>query len=278
MSAVRALPAAAQAFDAVAERFDERFGDWLSVQAQRRAVRAVLAATFSEGAELLEIGGGTGEDACWLMERGRTVQLTDASPSMVGIAAGKLRRLGAPAPVAVAAESLDQYADARHGSRLFDGAYSNFAALNCVADLRAVGRGLARLVRPGGHALLVVFGVAAPGEWIVQLARGDLRAARRRLTRGEVPARLGRRDFTVRYHRRRDVEQAFAPWFRLVARRGIGVAVPPSAAEPWISSHRRLLGALEAFDRVGSRVLAPLGDHVLYDLVRTPSSAPGAAA
>jgi len=112
----------------------------------------------------------------------------------------------------------------------------------------------------------------------VQLARGDRRAARRRFARGEVQARLGGRDFTVRYHRRRDVRHAFAPWFRLVARRGIGVAVPPSAAEPWISSHPRLLDVLERIDRVAARPLAALGDHVLYDLVRTSASATGGVA
>ena len=59
----------------------------------------------------------------------------------------------------------------------FDGAFSNFAALNCVTDLTPVGRGLAALVRPGGKVLLVIFGVCPPGEWVVQLLRGDLRAA-----------------------------------------------------------------------------------------------------
>jgi hypothetical protein len=58
------------------------------------------------------------------------------------------------------------------------------------------------------------------------------------------------------------------PWFRLVRRIGIGVAVPPSAAEPWISGHPHLLGAMEAIDRVVSRPLAPLGDHVLYHFER----------
>src|SRR5512146_3100385 len=98
-SPVHALSPAALAFDALAERFDERYGGWRSVQAQRRAVRARLAATFAEGTRLVEVGGGTGEDACWLAERRRTVLLTDASPAMVRIAAAKLAPLGAPEPV-----------------------------------------------------------------------------------------------------------------------------------------------------------------------------------
>jgi SAM-dependent methyltransferase len=259
-----ALSPAARAFDAVAPRFDERFGAWRSVAAQRRPVRAALLRAFPPGARVLEIGGGTGEDAAWLAARGRTVLLTDASPEMVRLASEKLCPLGMPAPVVAPAEDLS----ALRTLGPFDGAFTNFAALNCVTDLRPVGVKLSGLVRPGGRLVLVLFGTLAVGEWVVQLARGDVRGAFRRFARGDVPARLGGQPFTVRYHRARDVAKALAPWFRPVARRGVGVCVPPSAAEPWISAHPRLLGAMERADRVLSRPLAALGDHVLYEFVR----------
>jgi hypothetical protein len=54
----------------------------------------------------------------------------------------------------------------------------------------------------------------------------------------------------------------------MVSRRGIGIFVPPSAAEPAISNFPRLLAVLEGLDRVASRPLALLGDHVLYHLER----------
>ena len=266
------LPPAALAFESIAERFDERFGAWESVSAQRRAVRSVLARAFPRGARILELGGGTGEDALWLARQGYEVTLTDPSPSMVRIAAGKLRPLGLPAPRVAAAERLGELA--REPGRLYDGAFSNFAALNCVLDLATVGRGLAPLVRPGGRAMLVIFGVYSPGEWIVQLLKRDWRAAMRRFSRHAVHARLGGREFFVRYHRRADVERAFAPWFRLESRRGIGVFVPPSAAEPWITRQPRLLAALERIDRIVGRPLATFGDHVLYTLVRTDVPSP----
>jgi SAM-dependent methyltransferase len=264
------LPAAAQAFDAVAERFDERFGAWLSVAAQRRAVRAALADAFPAGSRVLEVGGGTGEDARWLAERGRTVLLTDASPAMVRVAGAKLAGTGSTA-AHVPAEAMETFAAEWHdaGEAPFDGAFSNFAALNCVGDLRPVARGLARLVRPGGSALLVVFGTLPPGEVLVETLRGRPRSAFRRLSRDDVPARLGGRDFVVRYHRAGDVHRAAAPWFVPERRLGIGVFVPPSAAEPWISRHPALVRCLEAMDRIACRPLAALGDHVLYHLQRT---------
>jgi hypothetical protein len=160
----------------------------------------------------------------------------------------------------------------------FDGAFSNFAGLNCLDDLHPLGPGLAPLVRKGGRVILVLFGTCPPGEVVVQLVRRDVTAAFRRRSRGAVAARLAGQSFTVRYHRPADVAEAMSPWFRMVARRGIGVFVPPSAAEPWISRHRRLLWAMEALDRAASRPLALLGDHVLYELERTavPSRGTGA--
>ena len=250
--------AAAQAFDAVADVFEQRFGAWRSVTAQRRAVRMELLRVFPSGSSLLELGGGTGDDALWLTHQGRPVFLTDASPAMVKVAGD---RLGGHAVVCPAEElgALDQPP--------FDGAFSNFAALNCVPDLRPVASGLQRLVRPGGKVVLVLFGTFAPGEVIVQLARRDVRAAFRRM-RLSAPARLGGRDFLVHYHRAQEVVRAMGPWFRFVGRRGIGVCVPPSAAEPWISGHPRLLGAMAALDRAVAKPLARFGDHVAYQFER----------
>jgi len=273
------LSPSALAFDALAERFDERFGAWESVAAQRRAVRAALVGRFPPGARLLEIGGGTGEDAAWLQGEGRHVLLTDPSPTMVRLASAKLARTGAPTPIVAAAESLSLVAhDASVAAMLpMDGAFSNFAALNCVADLREVARPLARLVRPGGHLALVLFGTASLGEVVVQVARGDWRAAFRRMRHADVDARVGGKMFRVHYHSAADVSRAFAPWFGAMRRRGIGIFVPPSAAEPWISGRPRLLRVLEQLDRAAERPLAIFGDHVMYELTRTTVVGPSEA-
>ncbi|MGZ3272877.1 MAG: class I SAM-dependent methyltransferase [Caulobacteraceae bacterium] len=267
MAFVKPPSAAAEAFDAVAERFDERFSPWLSVAAQRRAVRAALAEAFPAGARLIEIGGGTGQDALWLLKRGRQVLLTDASPLMARISAGKFADLPGAGVRVCAAEDLGDLAASVESP--FDGAYSNFAGLNCVGDLEPFARGLAKLLRPGAPALLVVFGRVCPGEWLVETLRGRPRNVFRRIAAGDQPARLGGREFTVRYHRRRDLERLMAPWFRPAGRQGVGVFVPPSAAEPWISGHPRLLQALETLDNRLSGPLAVFGDHILYRFVRT---------
>lgn len=259
------LPLAARAFDTVAEAFDERFGAWESVAAQRRAVRNELLRAFPPGASVLEIGGGTGEDALWLANAGRRVLLTDIAPGMVRQARAKFAGLPELRAELAAAEDLGAL---DMGGERFDGAFSNFAALNCVADLAPVARGLAGFVRAGGMAILVLFGTRCPGEWIVEGVRGRPRAMFRRFKRGPVSADLGGHAFAVRYFTTADLIAAMAPWFDFVGRRGIGVFVPPSAAEPWITHHPRLLSRLEALDRGLSKPLAALGDHVLHRFVR----------
>ena len=270
-----ALRPAALAFDAIAAAFDERFGAWNSVSAQRRAVRSALLLAFPERGRILEIGGGTGEDAMFLAQRGLEVFLTDPSPAMVSVAEKKLRPLGGKAALA-AAEEMESFAEEHFATDgpLFDGCFSNFAPLNCVADLQPLAGSLARLLKPGAPALLVFFGTFCPGEMITEVLRGRPGLALRRCWRGEAPARVAGREFRVVYHRRADLIRAFSPWFTLEGRLGIGVTVPPSAAEPWISRHPHLLAAMESLDHLLARPLAVLGDHVLYRFRRTGAPSP----
>jgi hypothetical protein len=165
-------------------------------------------------------------------------------------------------------------ADERDASGLprFDGAFSNFAALNCVADLALVAEGLGRLVRPGGELCLVLFGTLSPGEMVVEALRGRFRNILRRRQRRDVQASLGGRSFLVRYHRGAELRSAMSPWFALTGRKAIGLFVPPSAAEPWISRHRLVLATLEVLDGLAARPLAPLGDHILYRFRRLPAA------
>jgi SAM-dependent methyltransferase len=268
------LSPAVKAFDAIAPDFDRRFGAWGSVAAQRRAVRRILLDTFPEGESLLELGGGTGEDALFLAAHDRVILMTDGAPEMVRRASEKAREAGLSKRLfaeRVAIEELDALAERRRsaGEPPFDGCYSNFAAFNCVANVAAAARALASLVKPGAHALLVVFGPFCPGETLTLLVRGKARAAFRRLSRAPVPARVGGATFTVTYPSPGTFARAFAPFFSLRKIRGIGIFVPPSSAEPLISRFRRTLSVLEALDRVAARPLALLGDHVLLDLVRT---------
>jgi hypothetical protein len=96
------------------------------------------------------------------------------------------------------------------------------------------------------------------------MARGNVRKAFRRWN-GVAEARVSEFPFLVYYPTLSALRRTFAPEFRLVSTRGVGVTVPTSSLETWIGHHPRLFRAMEAMDNVirtwpGVRLM---GDHML---------------
>lgn len=256
-------------FDAVAAVYDEKFTSSKIGRAQRGAVWNELAKTFRAGERILEIGCGTGVDACFLAERGVEVVACDSSSQMVEVATRRIREKNLQVfvqPHVLRAEEIASLSGDR-----FDGAFSNFGALNCVDDLQRFARDLAVLLKPNGNVMLCWMGSFCLWETMWYLARGDGSKAFRRGKRDGVSARITDQDCVrVHYPSVSSLARTFAPEFSLKSIQGIGIMVPPSYLEPWAQKHPRLLSACERLDSLigdcpGIRVL---GDHVLVRLQR----------
>ena len=229
---------AASPFDALAASYDDAFTTTPLGRTLRRRVFRHLDAAFAPGSRVLEIGCGTGEDAVHLAGRGVAVAATDASAKMVAVARRKVeaRRLGALVTVEeVPAEALGARLEALGAP--FDGAFSSFGALNCVADLAALGATLARAVAPGVPLVLVVMGPVVPWEWGLHLARLAPGKAFRRLRPGGVAWR----GVTVRYPWPCALDAALGPGFRRTGLSALGALLPPSEAEAWFRERPGLL-------------------------------------
>jgi len=152
---------------------------------------------------------------------------------------------------------------------LFDGAFSNFSGLNCLADLKPVAHNLASLVKPGGRVLLCLWSRVCLVEMFWCLFQGQLKKAARRLSK-LATARLGDMTIPVFYPSVRSVRRSFSPWFELRSRRAVGLFVPPSYVEQAMRKHEKLLGLLERLDRECADwpTLRDVGDHVLLEFVR----------
>ena len=257
-------------FDAVAARYDETFTLSKVGQAQRAPVWSELAEAFRSGDRVLEVGCGTGTDACFLADRGVRVVACDSSSQMIAVATERIRQNGQQdlvQPLLLRAEDIATLPT----SQLFDGAFSNFGALNCVEDLRQLAQDLAKLLRPGATALLCLMGPVCLWEIIWYLAQGNREKAFRRLKRERIAARIADGVFVrVHYPSVRSLAHTFAPEFRLTSFKGIGVAVPPSYLENWAQRHPRLLQLCEGADSYlgqcpGVRALA---DHLLLRFQR----------
>ncbi|MFN7989670.1 MAG: class I SAM-dependent methyltransferase [Thermoanaerobaculia bacterium] len=252
-------------FESLAASYDDTFTRTRIGAAMRRAVWRRLDATFAAPARVLELGCGTGEDAVHLAARGVRVLATDPAAAMVAETRAKAAREGVTDLVATRLLDAASLGPTDLGGP-FDGAFSNFGALNCVPDLGAVSEGLARHVRPGGRVLFCLLGRYVPWEWAWFLARGDRRRAFRRLAADGAEWR----GLRVSYPPLRALRRLFAPRFRFRGARAIGAFVPPSYVEPWAEGHARLLSALDALERRLEAVppFPSLADHVLLELER----------
>lgn len=261
---------AASAFDRVASSYDELFTRTMIGRAQRAQVWEVLLAAFRGGERILELNCGTGEDARFLAQHGMSVVACDASAAMIDVAESHSTsevRSGSIRYLQIASEKLFRLTP----KTPFDGALSNFSGLNCVADLQPVARNLASLVRPGGRVLICMWSRVCLGELAWFLLQGRGAKAFRRF-QGKATANLGGVTISISYPTVSRVRDAFAPWFRLEARRAIGLFVPPSYVEGWAKKNPKKLAKLEKMDRMCARwpIFRDIGDHVLLEFVRCP--------
>lgn len=257
-------------FDAVAAGYDETFTASKIGQAQRVAVWNELARTFGKGDRTLEIGCGTAEDACFLAELGVRVVACDSSSRMVDVAGLKIAGKGLQTLVQAKLLRAEEFASLPLGES-FDGAFSNFGALNCVMDLRKLAVDLATLLKPGANVLFCWMNPYCLWEMAWYLAQGDRKKGFRRLDSHGVTAQIaGGTSLQVHYPSVKLLAKAFAPEFRLTSVKGIGIAVPPSYAESWIRRHPRLLRFCERADSYWAKCpgIRELGDHVLVRLQR----------
>jgi ubiquinone/menaquinone biosynthesis C-methylase UbiE len=267
-SAIVAVHHAGEAFDRIADDYDSLFTHTVVGRLQRQAVWRKARQIFGRGDRVLELNCGTGEDALFLARNGISVCACDASAGMIERSRARMSAESSSAQVefrVLATEDLH----ALPAAPSFDGAFSNFAGLNCIQDLSQTASELARLLRPGAQLLLCFATRFCAWEMAYYSLHGEFKNALRRIS-GSAEARVGGCRIRVYYPRVRQVLRAFRPTFTLRSMTGIGVTVPPSYLEHWAERHTSLMYAFDAMDRVlcrwpGIRVV---GDHILIHLER----------
>jgi SAM-dependent methyltransferase len=248
------------AFDELASDYDRSFTRSACGRALRSMVWERLPQVFGGRDRILELGCGTGEDAVRLASAGHRVFATDASPEMIRIARLKAASAGCSERIEFHVLPIESLHTLPRELR-FDGVFSNFGAINCVADVPRMARTLATRLAPGAPLLFVVMGRYVPWEWLWYLAQGDRRRAFRRLERNGVIWR----GMMIRYPTPAELAQALAPGFETQRRTALGFALPPSYASAWLDSRPRWLRALTALERATRRMTANLADHYMLE-------------
>jgi SAM-dependent methyltransferase len=260
------------AFDAFAADYDAAFTHSPLGQLLRRRVWRVLADYFQAGQTVLELACGTGEDAVWLAQRGVSVTATDGSAEMVKATAVKAQQNNLSdhiTPHHLSLQKLPTHYALRNTQ--YDGAFSNFGGLNTLSGWRPLAAALARLVRPGGHLVLVPMGPVCPWEIGWYGLHGQWKTAVRRW-RQPATARIGPSLIPVWYPSARRLRQDFAPWFECVHVESLGLWLPPSYLAPWVERRPRLFAALNRLEDKTARLSPGWGDHYIMVLGRRESS------
>jgi SAM-dependent methyltransferase len=254
-------------FDQLAADYDRSFTRSACGRALRSMVWDRLPTVFGTRHRILELGCGTGEDAVRLARAGHRLVATDASAEMIRLARLKAEAAGCADRIefhAMAAEDLHRLP----GEARFDGVFSNFGAINCVADVSALALELSARLTPGAPLLFVVMGRYVPWEWAWFLARGDRERAFRRLAR----AGTAWRGLPIHYPTPQELARSLAPMFELRRRAALGSVLPPSYAAGWLETRPRWLAALSAVERALCRVTAGMADHYMVEATRAVSA------
>jgi SAM-dependent methyltransferase len=199
------------AFDRHAVTYVATWGADPLARSLRARVLALCSEYLPKSGRVLDLGCGPGLDAAVLEALGYRVLAVDSSQGMIVEARAR----------AADARCADLSAlDPLFPEGPFDGALSNFGALNCLPELGGFARGLTRLLRPGAHAILVVINRWCPAEDLTLLSRG--RRPRRHVAAVDVEGV----PVPLTYLSARDVVAAL-PAFDLVHREALGALVPP---------------------------------------------------
>jgi SAM-dependent methyltransferase len=193
-------------FDPLAQQYAQFWSDAAEGSSQRAQVWREIDGLFRPGHRVLDLGCGTGDDALYLMARGIAVLGIDASAKMVETA--RLRGVTARHLAIEDIATLDGP---------FNGAMSDFGALNCVADLAEVARQLAARLPAQAPFVVCVMGRFCALESVRYLSKGDLKRATRRWS-----GTAKWRGMAVYYRSARQIRQTLAPWFALERRASIG--------------------------------------------------------
>ena len=262
------LHLAGSAFDAIADSYDARFTGSMIGRAQRSVVWRKAETIFRAGDHVLEMNCGTGEDALFLASRGVVVTACDASPRMIELA--RARRNNEAPDAAIDFQLLcNEHLGRLSGRSQFQGAFSNFSGLNCVANLTEVAAQLHRLLDSGAQLLFCVSTRFCLCEMLFYAFRADFRNAFRRCG-GSAMVRVGGQPLHIYYRSLRSLMRCFGPGVRLHSVSGVGVAIPPSYLEDWARSHPCTFRLCESVDRLICcwPLFRVLGDHMLLHMER----------
>ncbi len=144
-------------FDALASIYDSDFTHSIIGKRQRKVVWNYLKKQVGEHLDILELNGGTGEDAIFLAKQGHKVLTTDRSTEMLKASCQKFKNIETKYPIRLKQLDLNQ-ASLHDQTAKFNLVFSNFGGLNCIdkTALNQLKNFIDSRLKANGSAILII--------------------------------------------------------------------------------------------------------------------------
>lgn len=261
------MAGAETAFDIYASGYDADFSASRTGKMQRDRVWKFLSA-FSPAAspDVLELNGGTGEDATWFSQKGFRIVSTDLSAAMVETTQKKLAAAGLKGETIKAdLRAVPQ----QFTGRKFDLVFSDFGGLNCLSpdELRTFAGEIKTLLKPNGQLAFVIMGRNCRWERFYFKRKKKTAEANRRRSKEPVTASIGGQNFPVWYYSPEEFYAFFEKEFSIVRKKPVGLFIPPSYLESWFVKRPVLLSFLGFLEKLFPfSFCSDLADHYYLEM------------
>ena len=257
------------AFDAIAGSYDDTFTNTTVGRLQRASVYDLLVPYLRDAQcqRILEINCGSGQDACWLVQQEKTVLATDISPEMMAVAAAKRQQLTVEQQGRLQLQTLSATdLSSLEEEAPFDLIFSNFGGLNCLSpqELTNFLQDATKLLRPGGHLVMVIMGRFCWWESLYFTLKGNWQKAWRRRKRTATDAPLDEHtSIPTWYYSPSDFTTQAPKSLTQKQLNPIGFWVPPSYLDPFFAKRPKVLQFLQRLEEKTKRFagLARGADH-----------------
>jgi SAM-dependent methyltransferase len=200
-------------YNGVSNEYDQIMEREVSNRVIREKVAEKFRAMVRTG-RVLDFGGGTGLDMQWLADSGYTVIFCEPSAGMRDKAIQFKERFLPDRPVLFLDDiraDFEGWKEHLPFTRPVDAILSNFAAINCIPDLRRLFENLSLVLRPGGELIALILDESRSGG----LRRHFLHRVRSVLFGRGIDLAVRYKNFhqAVYIHREGTVRKASSEWF-----------------------------------------------------------------